>query len=68
MRIPRKTLEAAARCYLAEMGFEYHGKSIIDCAESKDPKVYNPRAAKAVDSARKILQAAARSPQENASD
>jgi hypothetical protein len=61
MRIPRDTLEAAARCYLAEMGFEYHGKSIIDCAESKDPNIYNPRAAKAVDSARKILKAAAAS-------
>lgn len=56
--IPRATLEAAARAYLAEWGYEYAGESIIDCATSSDPKVFNPRAAKAVDSARKILQAA----------
>lgn len=58
MRITRKKLEAAARAYLLEWGYEYTGKSIIDCAESTNPNVYNPRAAKAVASARKILQAA----------
>jgi hypothetical protein len=58
MRIPREKLEAAARAYLLEWGYEYTGKSIIDCAESTDPDVYNPRAAKAVESARKILAAA----------
>jgi hypothetical protein len=68
MRIPKKTLEAAARAYLLDMGYEYEGKSIIDCAVSTDPKIFNPRAAKAVDGARKILQAAARSPQETAHD
>lgn len=56
--IPRAKLEAAARAYLAEWGYEYAGASIIACAESTDPKVYNPRAAKAVESARKILRAA----------
>jgi hypothetical protein len=59
--IPRKKLEAAARAYLSEWGYEYTGKSIIDCAESSDPNIYNPRAAKAVQSARNILQAAQRS-------
>lgn len=57
MRITRKKLEAAARAYLLEWGYQYTGESIIDCAESRDPDVYNPRAAKAVESARKILQA-----------
>lgn len=57
-RIPRARLEAAARAYLLEWGYEYAGASIIDCAESTDPDVYNPRCAKAVESARKILQAA----------
>lgn len=58
-KIPRAKLEAAARAYLAEWGYVYEGASIIDCAESTDPNVYNPRAAKAVDAARKILRAAA---------
>ena len=58
-RIPREKLEKAARAYLAEWGYEYTGASIIDCAASTDPDVYNPRAAKAVESARKILQAGA---------
>lgn len=58
MRITRKRLEAAARVALAEMGYLYEGASLIDCAESKDPKVFNPRAAKAVESARTILRAA----------
>jgi hypothetical protein len=56
-KIPREMLEKAARAYLAEWGYEYTGESIIDCATSTDPNVFNPRAAKAVDSARKILQA-----------
>lgn len=59
MKIARTKLEAAARAYLLEWGYEYTGASIIDCAESTDPAIYNPRAAKAVQSARKILEAAA---------
>ncbi|MCX7322198.1 MAG: hypothetical protein NT113_22900 [Hyphomicrobiales bacterium] len=59
MRITRKQLEAAARECLAATGFEYAGESLLACAESKDPKVYNPRAAKAVADARKILKAGA---------
>lgn len=58
MKIPRDKIEAAARAYLAEWGYEYQGASIIDCAESTDPDVYNPRAAKAVEAARNILSAA----------
>ena len=58
-KISREKLEAAARAYLKEWGYEYTGESIIDCATSTDPDVFNPRAAKAVDSARKILEAAA---------
>lgn len=59
-RIPRKKLEAAARAVLASQGFEYAGASVLACAESKDPNVYNPRAAKAIEDARRILQAASR--------
>lgn len=59
-KISRKKLEAAARAYLLSLGFEYSGESIINCAGSKDPKVYNPRAELAVTQARRILQAAAR--------
>lgn len=58
MKIPRKKLEAAARAVLRSQGFEYRGESVIDCAESKDPKIYNPRAAKAVLDASRILRAA----------
>jgi hypothetical protein len=58
-RIAREKLEAAARAYLLEMGYEYTGKSIVSCAESKDRDIYNPRAAKAVQAAQKILRAAA---------
>ena len=57
-KISRERLEKAARAYLLEWGYEYNG-SILDCAESTDPDVYNPRCAKAVEAARKILQAAA---------
>lgn len=57
-KIPREKLENAARAYLLEWGYEYNG-SILDCAESTDPDVYNPRCAKAVEAARKILRAAA---------
>lgn len=57
-KITRKRLEAAARAYLSSRGFEYHGKSIIDCADSTDPKIYNPRAHEAVEQARLILKAA----------
>lgn len=58
LRITRSVLEAAARAYLAEGGYQYEGTSIISCAESRDPKIYNPRAAKAVEAARNILKAA----------
>lgn len=57
MRLPRKKLEAAARAALAADGFVYEGESILACAESKDPNVYNPRAAKAVENARNIIKA-----------
>ncbi|WP_024517101.1 hypothetical protein [Bradyrhizobium sp. Tv2a-2] len=57
-KISRDRLEKAARAYLLEWGYEYNG-SILDCAESTDPDVYNPRCAKAVEAARKILLAAA---------
>lgn len=63
MKIKREALEAAARAYLAEWGYEYAGESIIDCATSTDPNIFNPRAAKAVNSAIKILSAAHYSPQ-----
>lgn len=56
-KTPREKLEAAARAYLSEWGYVYDG-SILECAESTDPKVYNPRCAKAVEAARKILKAA----------
>lgn len=58
MRISRDKLEKAARACLLELGYEYNG-SILACAESTDIKVYNPRCAKAVEMARKILKAAA---------
>lgn len=58
IRITRRVLEATARAYLAEWGYQYEGASIIACAESRDPKIYNPRAAKAVAAARNILKAA----------
>lgn len=58
MKVTRKKLEAAAREFLRQQGYEYEGVSLIDCAESRDPKIYNPRADKAVAAARKILQAA----------
>lgn len=58
-RISKERLEKAARAYLLEWGYEYHGASVIDCAESTDRDVYNPRCAKAVEAARKILKAAA---------
>jgi hypothetical protein len=64
MKISRARLEAAARAYLLDMGFEYEGASVIDCAESTDRNVYNPRCAKAVAGARKILQASQRRPQD----
>lgn len=57
-KVTREKLEKAARECLLFMGYEYAGASVIDCAESKDPKVYNPRCAKAVEGARKILRAA----------
>lgn len=57
-RISRKVLEATARAVLSAQGYEYVGASIISCAESRDPKIYNPRAFKAVDDARKILKVA----------
>lgn len=57
-KISRERLEKAARAYLLEWGYLYNG-SVLDCAESTDPDVYNPRCAKAVEAARKILQAAA---------
>jgi len=57
MKPTRKQLEATARAVLETWGFEYTGESLLACAESKDPKVYNPRAAKAVADARKILKA-----------
>lgn len=59
-KISKERLEKAARAYLAEWGYEYHGESVIDCANSTDPNVYNPRCAKAVASARSILLAADR--------
>lgn len=56
-KISREMLEKVARIYLSELGYEYAGASVIDCAESKDWDVYNPRCAKAVEAARKILLA-----------
>lgn len=58
IRITRRVLEATARAVLSAQGYEYAGASILSCAESRDPKIYNPRAFKAVDDARKILKAA----------
>lgn len=54
----REKLEAAARAVLKMQGFEYQGESVLACAKSTDPAVFNTRADFAVKMARAVLKAA----------